>query len=130
MKTEPMNAGPIETELAQMKLLAMEITQMQVQTHARPVWPRLITIAIDRLKVTWRFVICRIGIQRKPKALAIRESATLGDRRFVSVIQFERQRFLIGSSPSSVTLLAQLPDEPSISCGSGEEGKNNSGEKN
>jgi hypothetical protein len=27
------------------------------------------------------------------------------------VIQFERQRFLIGSSPNSVTLLSQLPDD-------------------
>jgi flagellar biogenesis protein FliO len=53
----------------------------------------------------------RIG--RKRKELAVRETAALGDRRFVSVIQFGRQRFLIGCSPSSVSLLAQLPDESS-----------------
>ena len=46
----------------------------------------------------------------KRKTLSVRETAALGDRRFVSVIQFERQRFLIGSSPSAITLLAQLPD--------------------
>jgi|ERR1700722_8427397 flagellar biosynthesis protein FliO len=46
----------------------------------------------------------------KRRVLVVRESAALGDRRFVSVIQFECQRFLIGCSPSSVTLLAQLPD--------------------
>ena len=45
------------------------------------------------------------------KKLAVRESAGLGERRFVSVVQYERQRFLIGSSPGSVTLLTQLPDE-------------------
>jgi hypothetical protein len=33
------------------------------------------------------------------------------------VIQFERRRFLIGSSPSSITLLSRLPD----AGGSGEE---------
>jgi flagellar biogenesis protein FliO len=44
------------------------------------------------------------------KTLLVRETAALGDRRFVSVIQFERQRFLIASSPSSVTLLARLPE--------------------
>jgi flagellar biogenesis protein FliO len=48
---------------------------------------------------------------RKPKTLAVCETAALGDRRFVSVIRFERRRFLIGSSPSSVTLLSQLGDE-------------------
>jgi flagellar biogenesis protein FliO len=47
---------------------------------------------------------------RQHKALTVRETAALGDRRFVSVIQFEQQRFLIGSSPSSVTLLSVLPD--------------------
>jgi flagellar biogenesis protein FliO len=67
--------------------------------------------AVARLKVLWRSVIRRAGISRQHKALAVRETATLGDRRFVSVVQFERQRFLIGSSPSSITLLAQLPDE-------------------
>jgi hypothetical protein len=29
------------------------------------------------------------------------------------VLQFERQRFLIGGSPGSVTLLAHLPEEES-----------------
>jgi hypothetical protein len=57
----------------------------------------------------WKSLISRAG--RKHKTLAVRETAALGDRRFVSVIQFECQRFLIGSSPSAITLLAQLPDE-------------------
>ena len=46
----------------------------------------------------------------KRKSLQVRESAPLGDRRFVAVIQFERKRFLIGYCASSVTLLAALPD--------------------
>lgn len=50
--------------------------------------------------------------QKKRKALAVRETASLGERRFVAVIQFERQRFLIGAGPASVTLLTQLPDDP------------------
>jgi flagellar biogenesis protein FliO len=52
------------------------------------------------------------GAVSRRKALSVRETAALGDRRFVSVIQFERRRFLIGSSPSTVTLLSHLPDEP------------------
>lgn len=66
---------------------------------------RMLTIAAARLGTLWRS-------QSRPKALCVRETAGLGERRFVAVVQFERQRFLIGGSPASVTLLAQLPDEP------------------
>lgn len=65
-------------------------------------------LAAQRLKVWWRFMVSRAAPRRK--SLSVRETAALGDRRFVCVIQFESQRFLIGSSPSAVTLLAQLPD--------------------
>lgn len=85
--------------------------------------------AVDRCKVFWRTGVWRSLANRarsKRQTLAVRETAALGDRRFVSVIQFERQRFLVGSSPSSVTLLAQLPDESASGEGSGKE----SGERN
>jgi flagellar biogenesis protein FliO len=42
------------------------------------------------------------------------------------VIQFEEQRFLIGSSPASVTLLSRLPDaSPGSSEARGNAGENN-----
>ena len=108
-----------------MKLLQMEITQKQIATTTRPALSRWLTLAADRLKLVWRSVIWRSisWVRRsgsKRKTLAVRETAALGDRRFVSVIQFERQRFLIGSGPSSVTLLAQLPDETASGEPSGE----------
>ena len=59
-------------------------------------------------KTSWRALVAHA--RRAPKALVVSETAALGDRRFVAVVQFEQQRFLIGSSPSSVTLLASLPD--------------------
>jgi hypothetical protein len=37
----------------------------------------------------------------------------LGERRIVAVLEFERQRFLVGASPSVVNLLARLEDAPS-----------------
>ena len=72
----------------------------------------------------WRSLVRRVG--SKHKTLTVRETAALGDRRFVSVIQCERQRFLIGSSPSSITLLARLPDEFAGS----DEGREVTGERN
>ena len=49
--------------------------------------------------------------QHKQRSLLVKETAGLGERRFVAVLQFERQRFLIGGSAGSVTLLAHLPEE-------------------
>ena len=109
---------------------------------------RTLTLAAARLEVVWRSALWRSWVRRswvrrswvgrswvgrswvgrswvcragsKRKELSVRETAALGDRRFVSVIQFERQRFLIASSPSSVTLLAQLSDESPSSEVTGE----------
>ena len=66
----------------------------------------LLALFSARLKALWRS-------QSERKKLSVRETASLGERRFVAVIQFERQRFLIGASPSSLTLLTQLPDDDS-----------------
>jgi len=41
-----------------------------------------------------------ISVRAATQGARVRESAALGDRRFISIIQFERQRFLIGSSPA------------------------------
>jgi flagellar biogenesis protein FliO len=96
----------------------MEITSIRRQSNS----PLVLTLArgvrfgTGRLKAFWLSARWKSVVRRtvgKRKTLAVRETAALGDRRFVSVIQFERQRFLIGSSPSSITLLSKLPDESS-----------------
>jgi flagellar biogenesis protein FliO len=117
----------------------MEITQAQIRAGAPSTsalarvfahtFTRTSALAAARLKIFRRSVIWASLVRRagnKHKTLSVRETAALGDRRFVSVIQFERQRFLIGSSPSSITLLSQLPDESS----SDEVTGRGSGEKN
>ncbi|MGA7560235.1 MAG: flagellar biosynthetic protein FliO [Terriglobales bacterium] len=91
----------------------------RVRTFWRTViWRSSISRSSISRSLIWRSLACRIRVRRPRKQLSVSETAALGDRRFVSVIQFERRRFLIGSSPSSVTLLSRLPDE----CGNGEEG--------
>ena len=35
----------------------------------------------------------------------------LGDRRFISVVEYERQKFLIAGTSGSVVMLAALPGE-------------------
>lgn len=40
--------------------------------------------------------------------LKLRDTLSLGDRRFVALIEMESQQFLVGGSASTVTLLATL----------------------
>jgi flagellar biogenesis protein FliO len=47
---------------------------------------------------------------RKPHRLKICETLSLGERRFVAVIQVDRQEFLVGGTGQSLNLLARVSD--------------------
>ena len=57
-----------------------------------------------RLSLLWR----QAGARSKCRRLRLCESLSLGEKRFVAVVQFETQQFLIGGGPGSVSLLARL----------------------
>jgi len=67
-------------------------------------------------KVSWLGLARRLGrrllrmTERAPRQLRLAETLSLGERRFVAVIEFERARFLVGGTSASMVLLAQLPD--------------------
>jgi flagellar biogenesis protein FliO len=48
--------------------------------------------------------------QRRTRDLRLCESLSLGDRRFVAVVEFANSRFLVGGTSASLVLLARLPD--------------------
>lgn len=55
---------------------------------------------------------------RRSRTLRVAETLSLGDKRFVAVIEFEGSRFLLGGTSSSLALLTRL-DSTSASaiCG-------------
>ena len=61
-----------------------------------------------RLREMWKRTL-RIS-RRTPKQLRLCESLPLGERRFVAVVEFEKERFLLGGTPSSMVLLSRLAD--------------------
>jgi len=61
---------------------------------------------LNDVRAWWRRV--RRRGRRAPKRLRLCESLALGERRFVAVVEFERARFLVGGTPSSLSLLARL----------------------
>ena len=55
--------------------------------------------------------------RRAPRRLRLCESLPLGERRFVAVVEFDRTRFLLGGTPSSLVLLSRLSDGDVLSDG-------------
>jgi len=49
---------------------------------------------------------------RRERRLRLCETLSLGEKRFLAVVQVERQEFLVGGSGNSICLLAQLPTPP------------------
>jgi hypothetical protein len=78
---------------------------------ARPEFrmPALIEKGIAALTQAWSWYQQRTKAQRKTRKLRVCESVQLGDKRFVALIQADGQRFLIGGTSSSVSVLATLP---------------------
>lgn len=62
---------------------------------------------------TW--VTERARAQQARKNLRVCENVSLGDKRFVAVVQVDEKRFLIGGSSSAVSLLARLPEAKKLS---------------
>jgi flagellar biogenesis protein FliO len=47
-----------------------------------------------------------------PRRLRVAETVSLGDKRFVSILQVDGEQFLVGGSQSNIVLLAQLETKP------------------
>ena len=69
-------------------------------TAGRGLWSRLWNAAIS------------LPPRKLPRQLQLCETVHLGEKRFVAVVRFEAQRFLIGGSAQSVSLLARLGESP------------------
>src|SRR5262245_3478498 len=63
--------------------------------------------------VAWRWAQgLRQKMHARPeKLLRLSETLSLGERRFLAVVEFQKQKFLIGGTASSVCLLADLSFE-------------------
>lgn len=48
------------------------------------------------------------------KRLRVCETVSLGEKRFISLVQVDGKQFLIGGAPNSVSMLAQLDSAPTF----------------
>jgi len=56
----------------------------------------------------WNWTQQRLKSPRTKKRLRVCESVSLGEKRFVAVIQIDGEQFLVGGSANSVSTLAHL----------------------
>ena len=58
--------------------------------------------------------------RRSSRRLRLSETLSLGEKRFLAVVQFQQQEFLVGGTGNSIALLARL-DAPGVMPHSREE---------
>jgi flagellar biogenesis protein FliO len=59
----------------------------------------------------WLGALGRSWRAHPSRQLRLRETLALGERRFIAVVEFERQKFLIAGTGSSVAMLTSLPGD-------------------
>jgi flagellar biogenesis protein FliO len=59
----------------------------------------------------WAWVLGRYSARSNNKRLRVAETVSLGERRFVAVVQVDGRHFLLAGSPTNIVLLAQLDDK-------------------
>ncbi len=72
---------------------ALQFSTSTLRSQLAALWDRLLRIS-----------------RRAPRRLRLCESLPLGERRFVAVVEFEKTRFLVGGTASSLVLLSRLQD--------------------
>lgn len=70
--------------------------------------------ASDLVSRAWNWFRERQAARSSSKRLQVAATVSLGEKRFVAVIQVDGQQFLIGGGATNVTLLAQLNDKESF----------------
>jgi len=72
--------------------------------------------AVSRCWEWMRGALAGVRARKAPRRLRLCESLALGEKRFVAVIEFETERFLVGGGASSVNLLARLGESPDFAA--------------
>jgi len=61
---------------------------------------------------TLRRALRHVKIRRRERLLRVSETLSLGERRFLAIVQVDRERFLIGGTGQHIALLQKLETEP------------------
>jgi len=74
---------------------------------------------LGRLLASLRTLFRNVHVRRRERSLRMCETLPLGEKRFLAVVQFGRQRLLIAATPQSISLLDRIDS----SCAPAEKGR-------
>jgi flagellar biogenesis protein FliO len=93
-------------------LASMHPKPFQVPTAASSQAP--LQGSVGLLSTLWRWIQARQIGKSNTKRLQVTSSVSLGEKRFVAVVQVDGQQFLVGGGATGVSLLAQLEKKESF----------------
>jgi len=76
---------------------------------------------------TLRRALRCVKMRRRERLLRISETLSLGERRFLAIVQVDRERFLISGTGQHIALLQKLETEPAAAEGLPRETTSSSG---
>ena len=68
----------------------------------------LFRVALTRITYAWRWIERKRTQQSASRRLRITETVSLGEKRFVSILEVNGARYLIGGAANQISLLAVL----------------------
>ena len=77
--------------------------------------PNLLERILHSFVGAYRRVSEGLKAPRKTKAMRLCETISLGEKRFLAIVQVDEERILIGGSASTVALLTRLPEKEQFS---------------
>jgi hypothetical protein len=105
----------MKNQKSRAQALAQRLAPVSAESSARPhlVLPEgrsLNTLqnATGLLSCIWKWIKKQQVARSNNKRLQVAATVSLGEKRFVAVIQVDGQEFLVGGGPTNVSLLAQL----------------------
>ena len=116
----------MKTRNARSRVAAQSSARVVVQSPAPPllvfpggVFPggaplKTLQNASGLISRAWRWFRERQSARTSPRRLHVAANVSLGEKRFVAVIQVDGLQFLIGGGAANVTLLAQLKGNDSF----------------
>ena len=69
---------------------------------------RPFTLRFNALWDRARAALACLRVRRRPRQLHLRETLSLGDKRMIAVVEFDRRRFLVAATPQRISLLQDL----------------------
>src|SRR5581483_1503505 len=103
----PISVTPVVPDSQEVQLQP-ELTPESANAESIDSRPRPWEPLLHTLMQAWKWIQRKVTSQRTKKRLRVCESVSLGEKRFIAVIQVDGEQFLVGGSSSSVSTLARL----------------------